>query len=236
MIKTKKSFDIYHITDKVYLLLFDELFDLCMHFLRYQEFYESPKFAGKPFTIIEFMEFYAKNYGDGIFTYTKDWSGFNIPSNVIWQVHTAGIADHNKYDTAMMAVYNQISSNTHLIPGYTKHDTFYLLGACKADTQVLGHELAHGLYFTNIKYRDEMTKHYRALPTDAVHNMNDYLTQLGYNPSVFEDELQAYMATGLPRELQLKINKLAIPFEKAFKKHAKNVAFDLATAKPLQLH
>ena len=55
----------------IFLVEFDNQYDLAMTFLRYQEFYESPKFKGKRFTIIDFMEWYSKEY-DGAFTYTKD--------------------------------------------------------------------------------------------------------------------------------------------------------------------
>jgi len=236
MSKIASPFSIYHITGKVYLFLFEEMYDLCMHFLRYQEFYESPEFGGKSFTIIEFMEWYSKAFGGGSFTYSKDWAGFNIPSNVIWQVHTKIIPDRNKYDIAMLDAYNKISANTHLIENCAKHDDFYILGAYKDDIKVLGHELAHGLYATDAKYHTEMSALYKALPTNIVNSIFDYLIKIGYNKQVLADELQAYMATGVPGDLQKankQIQKLAIPFEKVFKKHTRNIKFDLS--KPLSL-
>ncbi len=213
------------------------MFDLCMHFLRYQEFYESPEFAGKKFTILEFMEWYSKTHGGGAFTYPKDWAGFNIPSSVIWRVHSAGILDHNKYDSTMIEVYNKISANTHLVKGCTKNDDFYILGACKADIKTLDHEIAHALYSTNINYYDDMNNLRETLPASATDNITGYLTELGYNKKVFNDELQAYLATGVPSELKKaggNIKKYIDQFERVFKKHTKNINFDLTSVKPLE--
>jgi hypothetical protein len=237
MSKIASPFNIYHITGKVYLFLFEEMYDLCMHFLRYQEFYESPEFSDKSFTILEFMEWYSKAFGGGAFTYSKDWAGFNIPSNVIWQVHTKGITDRNKYDAAMLGAYNKISANTHLVENGAKHDDFYILGAYKNDINVLGHELAHGLYATDVKYYTEVMSLYKALPANIVNSIFDYLIKIGYNKKVLVDELQAYMATGMPNDLQQadkKLNKFSAQFEKAFKKHTRNIKFDISKSLKLQ--
>lgn len=237
MNKEKSPFGIYHITGRVYLFLFDDMYEMCMHFLRYQENYESPKFHGKNFTIVEFMEWYAKTYGNGAFTYPKDWAGFNIPANIIWKVHTNSIPDFNKYDAAMLAAYNKISANTQLVAGCTKYDNFYILGACKNDLGVLGHELAHGLYSTSDEYRKEIDDCASALPTAIVKRMFTHLLKLGYTQHVLEDELQAYMSTGVPTEMlkDKQLAKLTAPFKKVFQKHTKNIKFDVSKTKPLQL-
>ena len=77
--------NLYKISGNIFCLKFDNNYDLCMHFLRAQEFYESPfpEFKGKNFNLIDYMEKYAKAYGDNVFTYPGDWCGFNIPSNVL---------------------------------------------------------------------------------------------------------------------------------------------------------
>jgi hypothetical protein len=65
----------------VYLFTFDSQYDLCMSFVRMQEFYESDsnKFRGKYFTLEKYMDYWSKKFGNGVFTYTKDWNGFNLP-------------------------------------------------------------------------------------------------------------------------------------------------------------
>ena len=47
------------ITDRVYLVTFTNRFDLTMTFMRYQEYYESPKFRNKIFSLAEFMRWYS---------------------------------------------------------------------------------------------------------------------------------------------------------------------------------
>lgn len=49
--------------EKIYLLCFDDRYDCCMYFLRYQEYYESPnqKFYRKQFTIVSYMDWYIKH-------------------------------------------------------------------------------------------------------------------------------------------------------------------------------
>ena len=80
------------IKPQIYYLLFDTQYELCSTMMRMEEFYESPykNIRGKYFTLEEFMDTYAKNKGN--FTYTSDWNGFNVPSEVIdafWSTFTS---------------------------------------------------------------------------------------------------------------------------------------------------
>jgi hypothetical protein len=229
----KLPFDIYRVTNRIYLFLFNDSYDMCMHFLRYQETYESPKFRNQKFTILEFMAWYAKNYGKGVFTYTGDWGGFNIPSNVIWKVHASKIDDYNAYDAAMIAAYNKISSITHLEPDGVAHDTFYVLGVTKQDADLLSHELAHGLYATTAAYREAMTSCQKDLPTSVKNDVFDYLKDIGYCDDVLDDELQAYFSTGLTPPIE-KFEKYTLSFQKTYEKFTKHIDFNLKTAIPLQ--
>ena len=79
----------------IYHLNFAEHYDLCMHFVRYQEYYEGPEHREKIFTLLDYMEWYAEEHGKGGFTYASDWSGFNVPDWVLHQVRNADIPDLN---------------------------------------------------------------------------------------------------------------------------------------------
>jgi hypothetical protein len=68
----------YKVADAIYLLRFETQYEITSSFLRIQEHYESPHFSGRVFTLEEFMDWYAAEYG--AFTYLEDWSGFNVPS------------------------------------------------------------------------------------------------------------------------------------------------------------
>lgn len=181
---------IKEVRPNIYLLNFNNQYDLAMSFLRYQEYYESAssKFRNKPFTIFSFMRWYAKTYGDGAFTYTLDWAGFNIPGEIIKDVVKAGIPDENEYDYFMSEIYNKL---------YKKSNKFYLIGTYGKDNgPILEHEIAHGFFYTNPEYKKQMTKLVSELPAKLRKNIFSSLKAAGYTKEVHIDECQAYMATG----------------------------------------
>src|SRR5690348_11995408 len=104
----------------VYLLVFDNGYDLAMHFCRYQEFYESqnPDFNGKNFSMFDFMRWYSlenktrSNKDFMCFTYPEDWAGFNIPSWVFTKLLVMGIPDVNKYDQFMIALHHALTNKS----------------------------------------------------------------------------------------------------------------------------
>ena len=67
----------------IYILNFETQYELCMSFVRMQEFYESPKFKGKYFTLEQYMDYWSKEFGKGSFTYPSVWNGFNLPGKVL---------------------------------------------------------------------------------------------------------------------------------------------------------
>jgi hypothetical protein len=184
-------FKLKEVRPKIFLMDFDDSYDLAMHFVRYQECYESPSktFRDSAFSLIDFMEWYSKKYGNGSFTYPADWGGFNIPGEMIAYVERLGVPDPNRYDEVMQDVYRQCAAKT---------DKFYLIGTVGENTSVLQHEIAHGFFYTTPKYRKAMkrlvTDH---LPRDCTKNMFQQLKTMGYAARVYIDECQAYMATGL---------------------------------------
>lgn len=196
---------------------FNNEYDLAMYFLRYQEFYESSstKFRGKPFTILDFMEWYSKQNNRACFTYPKDWSGFNFNGSIILDVHNLGIKDLNKYDKEMLRIYKKLSKMS---------PKFYLIGTCGEVS--LDHECAHGLFYTNNEYKKSMTTLIKTLDPVIKKYMIKEFIDLGYAKKVHTDELQAYLSTGydLPDNTNIKKNSLIMaskPFIKLFKSYYK---------------
>lgn len=183
-----------------------------MHFVRYQEYYESasPKFRGKQFEIFDFMKWYSKKYGQDAFTYPRDWGGFNIPCEVILDVFPE-ITDLNKYDKAMWEGYQQCQE----LAG-SKKARFYIIGAI-GNGETLKHEIAHGFFYTIPEYKKEATKLVNSLKPEVVKSMKSVLTKMGYTPKVHIDEIQAYMATGLLDEFDDGLEKLRKPFVALYK-------------------
>ena len=186
----------------IYLLSFDSPYDLAMHFWRVQEFYESPEFKGQHFDLVTYMEWYAKEGPGkeaGAFTYPKDWRGFNVPSEALAALlcGPGKIPDENKYDELMKRVFMDIHHQEN-------HHRFYLLGAKTGDDKTLEHEIAHGMFYVDPGYREEALKLVRRLPAILLAELKNCLADMGYDQSVFEDEINAYMSTGLCEEMQIK--------------------------------
>lgn len=166
---------------------------MCMTFLRYQEYYESPnsKFRRKKFNLLDYIEWYSRNHNNS-FTYASDWSGFNIPSEIIPSVHELlAIEEVNKYDEAMFVGYDKCLS---LLKG--KSQPFYIIGARHGQTDTIKHEVAHGFFYTIPEYKKEMTALVKKLPKSVFKKVCDKLKNMGYTPQVYIDECQAYFSTG----------------------------------------
>lgn len=187
----KTAFEIKEVKPQIFLFEFKNNYDMCMHFLRYQEYYESssPKFRGKAFDFFDFMKWYTFKYGKGVFTYPDDWNGFNIPGDIISKVWLLGILNKNVYDLEMFKAWHEcIRRGTG--------EKFYIIGAVK-NSGALNHEIAHGIFYLYPEYKKEMTKLVKALAPEVRKEMNTILKRLGYTPKVYIDETQAYLATGI---------------------------------------
>jgi hypothetical protein len=174
------------IAPRVYHLLVDSRYDLCMLCMRYQETLEStnPRFIDQPFSWVEFMSWYSKEYpSDGAFAYSSDWSGFNMPFDVVKEVHQRGIPDMNMYDYIMIGLYDMINV----------HDQHcYLIGS-SPESDVLSHEMIHALFYTNEDYKNRVLgiiSEYEN--TEMYSDVCAKLTQEGYNKKVHNDEINAY--------------------------------------------
>lgn len=174
--------------ERVYALKFDSSYEMCMTFLRYEEFYEcsNPAFQGKAFTLAEYMAWYAQTFGEGQFTYPEDWGGFNFPLNVIKKVQQVGIPDANHYDDFMAGVYGLINT--------TDPDS-YLIGFSDEEGYK-DHELTHAMYYIDDEYRTQANFIIASAGEAFVVELKQALQDEGYASSIVLDEIQAYITTG----------------------------------------
>lgn len=219
-------FSLEEVEDRIFLLTFNNSYDLAMHFLRFQEFYESPhrSFKGKQFTILDYMEWYAKDR-EGVFSYPADWSGFNIPSEVFDRVFEMEILDENKYDKFMRAMYDMI--RLHI------EGKFYIIGATKNNNDIIDHEIAHGMWYMNEDYKKEMQNNIAkmcATDQEVYDYLFNILRKLGYDsdPDIAYDEVQAYLSTGLTEDMESELRKAGVntdqisePFRETYDKFVK---------------
>jgi hypothetical protein len=206
-------YTVSEIRPRIFLLQFKRNYDLCMQFVRYQEFYESPnpKFRDHAFNLLDFMEWYSFSNKQGYFSYPMDWAGFNIPGDTIKKVWDLGITDRNIYDYEMLMLYNKFQKQY-------SDGKFYVIGACKGNAQTLKHEIAHGFFFTHPEYKKKMSTLVHDLTKPLYTKMCKALKKIGYAPRVYIDECQAYLSTGVPDEFKLNIKKQREPFIKLYDK------------------
>jgi hypothetical protein len=105
----------------------------------------------------------------------------------------------------------------------TKHD-WYLIGASSKDSRTMNHEIAHGLYFTNQEYKKEVNKLIRNIKSSHYDKLKNKLVKMGYvkDKKIIDDEIQAFMSTGLYNKLNTKeLKKYESNFIKNFKKFSK---------------
>lgn len=207
--------EVKEIYPNLFLYTFPNQFELCSTFFRIQEFYESPikQIKGKYFTYEKIISYYAYNQkSTPDFTYFKDWDGFNIPGNVIKKF--IEIFNFNLSDKEL----------TLLAPVENKQGKFYIIGAIDNDTETIKHELSHGLYYLNPRYKKEMNALFNKLSKYTQNSIKNGLVKAGYCSQVIKDETCAYLATGIRKGLINIINYIIdfntiIQFKKIFNKY-----------------
>lgn len=166
--------------------------ELTFTFGRVQEFYESPfqHIRRKRATLFDFINAYTSD--DGKFSYFSDWSGFNFPDNVyrLW------IKLHKSDLTPLEKIFVQ-----QLKDSVTTRK-FYVIGTF-GENVALDHEIAHAMYYLNSGYAARAISIIEDfLDPDVFDQMCDALEKMGYDSSVFTDEINAYLSTSTPAFLK----------------------------------
>jgi hypothetical protein len=196
MVKIKSEILIPH----VYLFNFDSQYDLCMSFVRMQEFYESDsnKFRGKYFTLEKYMDYWSKKFGKGVFTYTKHWNGFNLPGKKLkdWVSLFDDVRDMEsdliyRIDRFLMKEFGSTFDN---------YDKMCVIGihteGDKEEAEIIkNHELAHALYCLYPEYKKSCDKLLKTISNEENIKNEVVLLSMGYCKKVIKDELQAYYST-----------------------------------------
>jgi len=191
-------------------------------FLRYQEFYESDSdsFRGKGFKWKDYIDFYKEKTKKDYFSYHEDFAGYNVPCDTI-ESCIAKIPDLNVYDMIMFSVVDTIKK----IVG---SDKYYLIGIDQSngeDPSLIYHEVAHGLWFSDPIYKSKMTRVINNMDERVKNQMLKKIQGYGYGDNVYDDELQAYMSTGLGSEMKWirGIKPEMIKFNKVFDRYTSKI-------------
>lgn len=212
------------IKQNIYCAFVDDDYDRAMLFCRYQEFYESPykEFRGKSFTWMEYMRFYKNAWKKDTFTYPYDWSGYNIPSDVVQKGYLQ-FCGETEYDDVMNHIYTNCDIDAQEKNSGRKCN-WYLIGASSKDKWTMNHEIAHGLFFTNESYHKYVQKLVDSIQSGHYKILKKKLIKMGYvnDKKIIDDEIQAFMSTGLYNGLDTKeLKKYEDYFKKNFKKYSK---------------
>lgn len=203
--------ELVHCGEHIYSVVIADEHARAMTFLRSQEYYESifDQIIRKQFKFSQFQDIYKQHYGKQEFTYGEDWTGFNIPSTVLEEcMFNVDKDDINVGDKIMLSIIKAIKERE----GNSK---YYLLGVDEMNNDLLEHEFAHAMYFTIPEYKEAMTKVNMECDGVVKTAMLKCIVDYGYADHVLQDELQAYMSTGLGEQMEeLEIENIEIEMEK----------------------
>ena len=184
-------------------------------FMRYQEFYESDSdsFRGKGFKWKDYTKYYKEKTKNDIFTYHEDWAGYNIPCDSIESCIKL-IPDLNFYDLIMFSIVDTIRT----IVG---SDNYYLIGVDQSngdDLSLVYHEIAHGLWFSTPSYKNKQMSNIMNMNERVRYSIAKKITGMGYGENVIDDEIQAYLSTGIGDDMKRikDIKASQIPFKEVF--------------------
>lgn len=169
----------------IYIYYAPNLSHLGTTFCRFSEFAESPVFKNKIFTLKEYKKWYKSYYKNPKFTYCQDYNGFNIP-DYIFTPFLQG-----KFDP-LSKLESQLLQQIQNLP-----KPFYIIGVSLSSQDaplILKHELAHAYFQLSKSYRQKMLQLINQLSTTNLYNLYKELELYGYDVSVYNDEIQAYLS------------------------------------------
>lgn len=173
---------------------------LASMFLRFQEHFEGPEFRGKVFSRAEYRRWYTENSEQGKktgkFTYFEDWAGFNIPSHILRPFYEGQFDPLIKAEQELLDAFEEMQGRR-----------FYIIGTIKGDDRAIKHEVAHGLFYTQPKYREAATNALRGFRAADRKKINKYLLRIGYCDDVLVDETHAFTLADTSLLRDIGVNK-----------------------------
>lgn len=207
---------IKEILPQVFAIVVPDNYERAMLFCRVQEFYESPskKIRHQKFSIWDYFRWYSKKKGNGCFSYTSDFSGFNFPLIVAKKCFEMNDIE-TPYDEQMKSLVDKL---------FVSGERQYMIGVDSLSNCTFQHEMAHGLYYTNIEYQSSMDEITEGISDFDSGKFKRNLKEIGYCSSVYRDEVQAYMSTEINKKITKGVvnkKKLHQKYKSIFKRYKK---------------
>lgn len=198
------------IAPNIYHVKFATTYDMCSTLMRFSEFYENPVFKNKVIELDTFKKWYRQYHKKKIFTYNRDWTGFNIPVFNIKKF--SELNELNLIEQKFISLLKGISKNAYIIAT-----------SKSSESSVFKHEMAHAVFETNKKYRSIVS----GLVTKHIYynKIVKYLKKSGYHKGMYVDEAHAYTLENysfVERHCSLAKNSLkdlSIKLNEAFKRY-----------------
>jgi hypothetical protein len=133
------------------------------------------------------MKWYASNHNG--FSYADDWSGFNIPFDVLEKCYRNMQKFETPYDEVMYKIYWEIQT-------IKKGGKAYVIGAGDTTGWTFQHEVCHGLWYTNAAYKKQAKIVLNTIDPNDYVIFRKNLLDMGYTDKVIDDEIQAYLSFG----------------------------------------
>lgn len=168
------------ISENIFHLEFSTPHLMCSTLIRFQEYYECPKYKNKVFTLEEYMDWYADKFGD--FTYFTEVAGFNMPSSVLDKFYAGKFDPLTRKEQWILKLFKKLSRNP-----------FYIIATCKNSIDHendLIHEISHGLYYVNREYRNGVRKILAGADLSGIY---EWLRKRGYHKDHLFDEAHAIL-------------------------------------------
>lgn len=205
-------YKIKEIIPNIFSVVVPNHYEKAMLFFRVQEFYESPskKFRDSKFSVWDYFHWYADK--KGFFSYPSDFVGFNLPLIVAKKCYEVNEVE-TPYDVLMNKIVDDI---------FVNGKRQYIIGVDSLKSRTFDHELAHALYYTDMKYKEQMDEITSSISKSDMSKFKKNLRQIGYCSAVTKDEIQAYMATEINKKVVKGVvnkKKLHQRYKSVFKKY-----------------
>lgn len=201
--KEVPSMVLTEVEPRIFHAHYQKHYDVSLAFCRMNEWTESPNgnFMGHPIALDDYMRWYARDLGKGVFSYPTDWDGFNVRSpsvEAILEMHSMG----GRY--AMSELEEELVT---AVKDLSEYSTYSIIGTSRQSARgTLQHEIAHGRWYVNPVYHERMSETVESHRKD-IKPMFRWLKKARYHEQVWNDEVHAYALTGWPEKGELEVSE-----------------------------
>jgi hypothetical protein len=173
------------ITDKIVHFNMSTQAAMIDMFLRPQERAEctNDEFRTRPFTVGEYRSWYATTQG-AVYDYDHCVLGVNFPSHVLKPFFDGDFDPLTEGEKELLGCLRG------------KKGPYYVIGTYGKIDNTLEHEICHGLFYTDARYKASILKAIEEKVPPAVKKVALRVLAEGYHKDVLLDEMHAYLATG----------------------------------------